>query len=164
MPLTAEERQKDTQKKHLDSSLPKWKEKKEKQSKHKARNSFDTKFTSKGSFNENKTCARPEERRQINLENYILKKKARELHKIAPRPPQPTLHPPIVKKVLTLDYLVMLICCPIILCCLPVCLCAWLCFKRNKQVFGSHFSFSVSLVSIPCLFFSTAGALVVVTV
>ena len=94
----------------------------------------------------------PAEKRQINLENHILKKKARELHKIAPRPPQPTLHPPIVKKVLTLDYLVMLICCPIV-CCLPVCLCACLCFKRNKQIFGSHFSFSVSLVSIPCLLF-----------
>ena len=89
----------------------------------------------------------PAGKRQINLENYILKKKARELHKIAPRPPQPTLHPPIVKKVLTLDSCLMLICCQ------PVCLCACLCFKRNKQIFGSHFSFSVSLFSIHCLFF-----------
>ena len=46
----------------------------------------------------------------------------------------------------------MLICCPIV-CCLPVCLCACLCFLRNKQIFGSHFSFSVSLFSIHCLFF-----------
>ena len=61
----------------------------------------NTKSASKGSLNENKRRARPAEKRQINLESNILKKKARDLHKIAPRPPQPTLHPPIVKKVLT---------------------------------------------------------------
>ena len=35
----------------------------------------NTKSASKGSLNENKKRARPAEKRQINLESYILKKK-----------------------------------------------------------------------------------------